>query len=72
MQTKAFKRKQSRIFSVLNLKLSVNFNGPIIKISFLVLVAFSNDLVIVPVLNKIDLPNADTETVKDQVNLYNE
>ena len=33
--------------------------------------AFSNDLKIVPVLNKIDLPNANPEAVKDQLfNLF--
>ncbi len=33
--------------------------------------AFANDLVVVPVLNKIDLPNADIEGAKDQVNILN-
>ena len=33
--------------------------------------AFANDLVVIPVLNKIDLPNADPEAVKDQLqNLF--
>ena len=29
--------------------------------------AFDNDLEIIPVLNKIDLPSADPEVVKDQI-----
>jgi len=33
-------------------------------------VAFANDLVVVPVLNKIDLPRADIEGSKDQVRLH--
>ena len=33
--------------------------------------AFANDLVVIPVLNKIDLPNANPEAVKDQLqNLF--
>ena len=33
--------------------------------------AFANDLVVIPVLNKIDLPNANPERVKDQLqNLF--
>jgi translation elongation factor EF-4 len=34
---------------------------------FIILVAFANDLVVVPVLNKIDLPNADPDSVKNQL-----
>ena len=30
-------------------------------------VAFANDLIVVPVINKIDLPNADPDTVKTQL-----
>ena len=33
----------------------------------MVLVAFGSDLVVVPVINKIDLPNADPDTVKQQL-----